>query len=74
MWRLKTAEVAYKVEHQKLEKAGIRSVSLFLNGNNIFLWSHLNEDRETGGVRDHDSHRSKYPITRRFNFGAKIEF
>ena len=72
-WRIKNAELAYRVDNGFLKKIGINKMNIFLNGNNLFLYSHLNEDRETGGKRDND-HVSAYPITRRINLGVKIEF
>lgn len=73
MWRLKNAEIAYKLDGWYLKKVGISAINIYLNGNNLWLYSHLNEDRETGGKRDH-SHVSAYPITRRFNLGVKVQF
>jgi len=73
MWRLKNAEVAYSFSGFYLKKIGINSLRLFLNGNDLWLFSYLNEDRETGGVRDNNNVQ-KYPMTKRFNMGVKIEF
>lgn len=73
LWRLKNAEIAYTMRNKSLEKLGIGSCRFFVNGNNIFLYSHLNEDRETGGKRE-NTNVSKYPLTKRFNFGLKLEF
>ena len=72
-WRLKTAEIAYNLENKWLEKIGISRINVYLNGNNLFLWSHLNEDRETGSQRGH-SHVESYPMTKRINLGLKVEF
>lgn len=73
IWRLKNAEIAYRFAGSSLRKFGIESLNLFLNGNNLWLFSYLNEDRETGGVRDNDN-TQKYPMTKRYNMGFKIEF
>ncbi|GAB6009916.1 SusC/RagA family TonB-linked outer membrane protein [Dysgonomonas reticulitermitis] len=73
MWRLKNAEIAYRFSNSFLKKFGIESMRIFLNGNNLWLYSHLNEDRETGGTRDNDNVQ-KYPMSKRFNMGVKIEF
>ena len=73
MWRLKNAEIAYRFSTPALKKVGIQNMRVFINGNNIWLYSHLNEDRETGGTRDNDNVQ-KYPMSKRFNMGVKIEF
>lgn len=73
MWRLKNAEIAYRFSGSFLNKFGIGSLNVFINGNNLWLYSHLNEDRETGGVRDNDN-TQKYPMTKRYNMGFKVEF
>jgi hypothetical protein len=74
MWRLKNAEIAYNIESKGLDKVGISNINVFVNGNNLFLWSHLNEDRETGGKRGHDSISEIYPLTKRYNFGLRVKF
>jgi L-rhamnose mutarotase len=56
-----------------LKKAGIQNLKVFLNGNNLWLFSYLNEDRETGRTRDNDNIQ-KYPMTKRINMGVKIDF
>jgi len=73
MWRLKNAEIAYRFSPLSLKKIGIESLRIFINGNDLWLFSHLNEDRETGDVRANDN-TQKYPMTKRFNMGMKIEF
>ncbi len=74
-WRIKNAEVAYRFNNKKLKTIGIESLRVYLNGNNLWLWSRLNEDRETGTTRKADGgHSAKYPMQKRFNFGVRIEF
>ena len=73
MLRLKNAEIAYRFSGSYLKKFGVDNLRLFVNANNLWLYSHLNEDRETGGVRDNDN-KLKYPMTKRINMGVKIEF
>jgi hypothetical protein len=72
LWRLKSAEIAYTFTGGTLKKMGINNARIYMNGNNLWLWSHLNEDRETGGTRG-DSFE-KYPLTKRINFGMNISF
>lgn len=66
--RLKYAEVAYTFSGEKWLKAvGLQSLKVFVNGNNLALWTDMPDDREsnTGGW-------SAYPTQRRFNLGLKI--
>ena len=66
--RLKYAELSYTFSKEKwLKTSGLSSLKLFVNGNNLFLWTDMPDDREsnTGGW-------SAYPTQRRFNLGFKI--
>lgn len=66
--RLKYAELSYTFSKEKwLKASGLGSLKLFVNGNNLFLWTDMPDDREsnTGGW-------SAYPTQRRFNLGFKI--
>lgn len=76
LWRLKTAEIAYTFTSSSLNKFGIDNARIFVNGNNLWLWSHLNEDRERGQARQSQEGENfdKYPLTKRINFGMNITF
>ena len=66
--RLKYAELSYTFSKEKwLKASGLTSLKLFVNGNNLFLWTDMPDDREsnTGGW-------SSYPTQRRFNLGLKL--
>ena len=66
--RLKYAELSYTFSKEKwLKASGLSSLKVFVNGNNLFLWTDMPDDREsnTGGW-------SAYPTQRRFNLGFKI--
>ncbi|MBQ7419532.1 MAG: TonB-dependent receptor [Prevotella sp.] len=66
--RLKYAEISYTFSKEKwLKAAGLQSLKLFINGNNLALWTNMPDDREsnTGGW-------SAYPTQRRFNLGLKV--
>lgn len=66
--RLKYAEISYTFSGAELKKrTGLSNLKLFVNGNNLFLWSKMPDDREsnTGGG-------SAYPTQRRFNIGFKL--
>jgi len=72
LWRLKTAEMAYAFTGEALRKIGLKNMRIYVNGNNLWLWSHLNEDRETGGVRNVGF--DGYPLPKRINFGMDVTF
>ena len=66
--RLKYAELAYTFSKEKwLRSVGLQSLRVFVNGNNLALWTDMPDDREsnTGGW-------SAYPTARRFNIGFKV--
>lgn len=66
--RLKYAELSYTFSKENwLKSVGLNTLKLFVNGNNLFLWTKMPDDREsnTGG-------NSAYPTQRRFNLGLKI--
>lgn len=71
--RLKTAELAYSFDKQLLEKAGLSSLRLFVNGNNLLFWSKLPDDRESYS-RGGSSAEGTYPTPRRINFGLEVTF
>ena len=66
--RLQNAEVSYKIGKSFLNRVGVQSMRLYLNGNNIWLWSDMKEDREENG------NDRAYPIMKRFTLGTNITF
>lgn len=72
--RLKTLEVSYSFNEQRWAKAaGLSNLRLFLNGNNLFFWSNLPDDREqtyTGG----NATEGAYPTVKKVNLGIEITF
>ena len=71
--RLKTAELAYTFRDKFIKRAGLSALRIYLNGENLWLWSNLPDDREaalTGGsVAD-----GAYPSVKRVNLGIDITF
>lgn len=68
--RLKNAEIAYTFDSDWVHKLGIRQLRIYLNGNNLWSWSRMPDDRESnfsgsGG-------QGAYPTMKRFNLGLKI--
>lgn len=68
--RLKNAEIAYKLDSNQLKRFGIQSMKIFLNGNNLLLWTKMPDDRESnlGG----NAGQGAYPTVRRINLGVNI--
>lgn len=71
--RFKTAEIAYTLQDRLIKKMGLSSLRIFLNGNNLYFWSKLPDDREaawTGG----SANQGAYPTPKRFNLGIDLTF
>ncbi len=72
--RLRTAEIAYSFnEAAWVKEAGFSNLRIFLNGNNLFFWSKLPDDRETTHDGANDT-QGAYPTTKRINFGVELTF
>lgn len=68
--RLKNVELSYTFKNNWLKKMGINSCRLYLNGDNLYMWTDMPDDREANyGTGSSDG---AYPTVRRFNFGIDI--
>ena len=72
--RLKTLNIAYNVPKNITNSLGIDNVQLYLAGNNVFTIDNLgvwsgNYDPEITG-----SHQERYPTTKSWTTGLKINF
>ena len=74
LWRLQSAELSYTFNGPKLKKTGIQSIRLYLAGNNLWLSSHMSDDREANATRAKESHSAQYPKLKRYTFGVNIKF
>ena len=73
--RLRSVALNYTVPKSTCEKLGVQSLSIFANGNNLFLWTDLPDDREFNSSQTSDSSfRGDYPTLARFNFGFNLDF
>ena len=72
--RLKTAEIAYTFQNRLINKVDVSALRIFLNGNNIFYWSKLPDDREYASLTSGTSGRGTYPTVKRFNLGIELTF
>ena len=68
--RLKNVELAYSWNDGWIKKIGLNYLKLFVNGNNLWLWTRMPDDREAnlGG----GGWLGAYPTVKRFNFGLKL--
>lgn len=68
--RLKNVELSYTFKNDWLKKIGINTCRIYLNGDNLFLWTKMPDDRESNtGFSSSDG---AYPTVRRFNLGFDI--
>jgi TonB-linked SusC/RagA family outer membrane protein len=73
--RLRTIEISYDIPKNALKKIGISGLKVFANGNNLYLWTKLPDDREFNGSNTASSeYRGDYPTMKRFNFGLNLNF
>lgn len=67
--RLKNAELAYTFTANQLTRVGIKSLRVYVNGDNLILWTKMPDDREVDRGAS-----TAYPTVRRFNLGCNINF
>ncbi len=68
--RLKNVEIAYTWTKGWIKHLGLNYLKVYLNGNNLWLWTRMPDDRESnlstwGSL-------GAYPTVRRFNLGVKF--
>jgi hypothetical protein len=69
--RLKNVELAYTwTDKSWIKKIGFTYLKLFVNGNNLWLWTRMPDDRESnlGGA----GYTGAYPTVKRFNLGIRF--
>ena len=73
--RLKTVSLSYDIPKKTCEKLGVKSLRVFANGNNLYLWTKLPDDREfNSNITESSATRGDYPTLKRFNFGFDLNF
>ena len=73
--RLQNIELSYSFDTKSdfFKKLGCDNLRIFLNGNNLFFWSDLPDDRSTtysGGSATNGA----YPTLKRINLGVDLSF
>ncbi len=69
--RLKNLEIAYTANGGWIKKIGLDSMKIFVNGNNLWLWTRMPDDREAN-LSGFGGGGGAYPTVRRFNLGVKL--
>ncbi len=69
--RLKNIELAYTANGGWVKKIGLQSLKIFVNGNNVWLWTKMPDDRESN-MSTYGGSLGAYPTVKRFNFGVKF--
>ena len=72
-WRLKNVEVAYTWNGGWIKKLGLNMLKVYVNGNNLFLWTDMPDDRESNFAGTGLASQGAYPTMKRINFGLKFE-
>ncbi len=68
--RLKNVEVAYTFTSGWIRKIGMNNLKIYLNGNNLWLWTRMPDDREAN--LSGAGYLGAYPTVRRYNLGVKF--
>lgn len=68
--RLKNAEIAYTFTDGWIKKLGVKNMKIYLNGNNLWLWTRMPDDREAN--LSGAGYLGAYPTVRRYNLGIKF--
>ncbi len=68
--RLKNTELAYTFNRPWIRNAGIRSLKVFINGNNLWVWSRMPDDRESNFAGG--GGQGAYPTMKRYNLGIRF--
>ena len=70
--RLKNAEIAYTFTKGWVNKLGLTSLKIYINGNNLWVWSRMPDDRESNFAGTGLASQGAYPTVKRYNFGIKF--
>ena len=71
--RLKNLEVAYTWNGGWIRSLGLSMLKVYVNGNNLFLWTDMPDDRESNFAGTGLASQGAYPTMKRINFGFKLE-
>ncbi len=74
--RLKNAQIAYTFGPGSAlaRSLGIRSFEVYINGNNLLVWTDMPTDRESNFAGGAVAGQGAYPTIKRYNVGVNINF
>ena len=72
--RLKNAEIAYTIRNSIVKRLGIESLRIYLNGNNLAVWSKMPDDRGLTLPEQAGLHKVLTPTVKRYSLGVIITF
>lgn len=79
--RLRNAEIGYRITKEALNRIGINSLRLYINGSNLFTWAPMwkkfpGVDPEDYSIQgsELEANTEPYPRIRVFNFGINANF
>lgn len=70
---MKNLEVAYTWNDGWIKSLGLSMLKVYVNGNNLFLWTDMPDDRESNFAGTGLASQGAYPTMKRINFGIKLE-
>ncbi|MDL2247653.1 SusC/RagA family TonB-linked outer membrane protein, partial [Bacteroides sp. OttesenSCG-928-J23] len=70
--RLKNAEIAYTFTDGWIKRIGLSNLKIYFNGNNLWVWTRMPDDRESNFAGTGLASQGAYPTLRRFNLGIKF--
>ena len=70
--RLKNVEIAYEWRNGWIRSLGLNTLKIFANGNNLWSWSRMPDDRESNFAGTGLASQGAYPTVKRFNIGLKF--
>ena len=70
--RLKNIELAYTFTDGWIKHLGLSNLKLYVNGNNLWVWTRMPDDRESNFAGTGWASQGAYPTVKRINFGLKF--
>lgn len=71
--RLKNVELYYTFSQQKWARSlGFDEIKLYVNGNNLWLWTKMPDDRESNFAGTGWASQGAYPTVKRVNVGLRV--
>lgn len=72
--RLKNAEISYTFKTNFTKKVGLSGLRVYLNGDNLLVWSKMPDDRESNFAGTGWASQGAYPTLKRYNLGFNFIF